>query len=561
MASDGKIVFEVTIDDKNVVTSIRDITNTIDKESKNWDQSTKSAFNNVEKSSESTSSYISAAFEGCFISIASSIISATSSILSAFGEWALAAIDMASDLEEVQNVVDVTFGEAGARKIETWAKKAGSQFGLTELQAKKFASTMGAMMKSSGLTGDQIIEMSEDLAGLAADMASFYNLDFETAFGKIRSGIAGETEPLKQLGINMSVDNINEFLKASGSEVKFGDMSQAEQMLTRYQYLMKATEDAQGDFVRTSADSYANLGRQIETQGAQLQTAFGKEALPIAKQWREDYLNFLKLLNGDTGVTVTGTKDQLTKRMEEQSAAAEQARTSMDELAGSYAELFDMEAGVYDSNFYKSFGEYFYETLRAQQPFAGGRQRERIDSILGEMTPFYEQIGAAETEVSSLQEQLNQLATETPDTSAAGAEIVSDLVSGLKSEKGSLQAEVNAINFLLSSIGSASPFASGVSGSIFIPQHETGLSRVPYDGYLASLHEGEGILTAEENRVWHRFKNGQGNGFDYDTMGGVMRDNIKPGGNVYLDGRIVGSVISDQQGKSFRQLQRSGWQG
>ena len=67
-------------------------------------------------------------------------------------------------------------------------------------------------------------------------------------------------------------------------------------------------------------------------------------------------------------------------------------------------------------------------------------------------------------------------------------------------------------------------------------------------------------LTEQENRIWQRFKAG-GAGIDYDTMGGVMRDNIKPGGNVYLDGRIVGSVVSDQQGKAFRQLKRSGWQG
>jgi hypothetical protein len=76
------------------------------------------------------------------------------------------------------------------------------------------------------------------------------------------------------------------------------------------------------------------------------------------------------------------------------------------------------------------------------------------------------------------------------------------------------------------------------------------------------LHEGEGILTAEENRVWQRFKNGQQpNSVDYDALGGVVRDNVRTGGNVYLDGRVVGSVISDQQGRSYRQLQRSGWQG
>ena len=58
------------------------------------------------------------------------------------------AIQAASDLQEVQNVVDVTFGDAGAKKIEAWAKSAGSQFGLTETQAKRFTSTLGAMMKS-----------------------------------------------------------------------------------------------------------------------------------------------------------------------------------------------------------------------------------------------------------------------------------------------------------------------------------------------------------------------------------------------------------------------------
>ena len=91
-------------------------------------------------------------------------------------------------------------------------------------------------------------------------------------------------------------------------------------------------------------------------------------------------------------------------------------------------------------------------------------------------------------------------------------------------------------------------------------EYETGLDRVPFDGFLASLHEGEGILTAEENRIWQRFKAGQP-GMDYDTLGGVMRDNIKPGGNVYLDGRQVGTVVSQIQGNQYRTMQRSGWQG
>lgn len=112
--------------------------------------------------------------------------------ITAFG---LECVNAASDLQEVQNVVDVTFGNSAA-EIDAWAKTAINQFGLSETKAKQFASTLGAMMKSAGLAGSEVVEMSEALSGLAADMSSFYNLDFDTAFQKIRSGISGETEPL-----------------------------------------------------------------------------------------------------------------------------------------------------------------------------------------------------------------------------------------------------------------------------------------------------------------------------------------------------------------------------
>ena len=190
------------------------------------------------------------------------------------------AIQAASDLQEVQNVVDVTFGNAGAKKIEAWAKAAGEQFGLTETQAKKFTSTLGAMMKSSGLAGDEIVDMSTDMAGLAADMASFYNLDFDTAFQKIRSGISGETEPLKQLGINMSVANLEAFALQKGLDKTFSEMTQGEQVMLRYQYLMSATADAQGDFSRTM-DGFANSKRLFETNLETLKTNLGGFLLDV----------------------------------------------------------------------------------------------------------------------------------------------------------------------------------------------------------------------------------------------------------------------------------------
>ena len=188
------------------------------------------------------------------------------------------AVTQASDLVEVQNVVDVAFG-ANADSINKWSRTALTQFGLNELSAKQFAGTMGAMLKSSGLTGDAVAGMSMKIAELAGDMASFYNLDPTEAFTKLRSGISGETEPLKQLGINMSVANLEAYALSQGLKVKYNDMSQAAQMTLRYQYLLQATADAQGDFARTS-QTFANQQRLAEENTKKLSASIASLLLP-----------------------------------------------------------------------------------------------------------------------------------------------------------------------------------------------------------------------------------------------------------------------------------------
>lgn len=170
-------------------------------------------------------------------------------------------IDYASDLAEVQNVVDVSFGKSAA-SINDWSQKALEAYGLNEVTAKRYNGTLGAMLKSTGVAGDSVVDMSEKLTGLAGDMASFYNLDTNAAFEKIRSGISGETEPLKQLGINMSVANLEAYALSQGITTAYDKMSQAEQTMLRYNYLMSVTSDAQGDFARTS-DSWANQTRLL----------------------------------------------------------------------------------------------------------------------------------------------------------------------------------------------------------------------------------------------------------------------------------------------------------
>ena len=324
--ADGQVVFEITGDRRPINQALRETTGDIERESRNWDRAAGQAGDNIQDK-----------FGKVFKAVATSAVAAkVGKVLLDFGKDAMQA---ASDLQEVQNVVDVTFGD-GARQIEAWAQKAGTQFGLTETQAKKFTSTLGAMMKSAGLAGPEIVGMSTDLAGLAADMASFYNLDFDTAFQKIRSGISGETEPLKQLGINMSVANLEAFALTQGITKAFDSMSQGEQTMLRYQYLMQATADAQGDFARTS-DGFANGLRALETNIDQLKTNVGTLLLPVINDVISGVNNMVSALTAKPHRTVlddfADVDKQTAERLAEIQATADEARdlvAVLEELGG-----------------------------------------------------------------------------------------------------------------------------------------------------------------------------------------------------------------------------------
>lgn len=189
------------------------------------------------------------------------------------------AIELGSDLAEVQNVVDVTFGSLNGT-IDKFAKNAIRQFGLSELSAKQYSSTMGAMLKSMGLTTDQAAAMSMQITGLAGDMASFYNLSGDDAFAKLRAGISGETEPLKQLGINLSVANLEQYALAKGITKTYDAMSEQEKVLLRYNYLLSVTSDAQGDFARTS-NSWANQTKILSEHFNSLKATIGQGLINV----------------------------------------------------------------------------------------------------------------------------------------------------------------------------------------------------------------------------------------------------------------------------------------
>lgn len=235
---------------------------------------------NKTKDSGTSISHFAQDFKSAFTFSAGTLLAdAIKGAVSAAIELGKEGIALASDMEEVQNVVDVTFG-TGANTINAWAKAAQSAFGMSELKAKKYSSTIGAMVKSMGLSSDEALSMSQSLTELTGDMASFYNLEHEEAFEKIRAGISGETEPLKQLGINMSVANLEAYAMTQGINTAYNSMTQAQQAMLRYNYLLSVTGDAQGDFARTS-DNYANAIKTLEDNVNSLITSAGQWGIDV----------------------------------------------------------------------------------------------------------------------------------------------------------------------------------------------------------------------------------------------------------------------------------------
>lgn len=176
-------------------------------------------------------------------------------------DFGKSAVSLGSDITEVENVVDTAFGSM-AGKAYDFAKNAASQFGLSELAAKQYSGTMMAMLKSSGVAQGAASDMSITLAGLAGDLASFYNLDTDEAFYKLRAAIAGETEPLKALGINMNIVNLEAYAMSQGINKAYKEMTLAEQTILRYNFILAKSRDAHSDFAKTS-NSFANQLRLL----------------------------------------------------------------------------------------------------------------------------------------------------------------------------------------------------------------------------------------------------------------------------------------------------------
>ncbi|MDO5125332.1 MAG: hypothetical protein Q4D35_03030 [Ruminococcus sp.] len=189
------------------------------------------------------------------------------------------AISTASDLQEVQNVVDTAFGSM-SDKMEQFAKTSITQFGISRLAAKQTGSTFMAMASGMGIAQDSASDMAVALTGLSADMASFYNVEQDVSSTALKSIFTGETETLKKFGVVMTEANLEAFALSQGITKSLSAMTQAEKVQLRYNYVMAQTSLAHGDFAKTQ-DSWANQTRILSEQWKEFSGTVGQALMGV----------------------------------------------------------------------------------------------------------------------------------------------------------------------------------------------------------------------------------------------------------------------------------------
>lgn len=218
---------------------------------------------------------------------------------------ATASVKYASDMTETTNKVSVVFGK-NADAIGRWSDSSLKYMGLAKETAMDMAASFGDLGSSMGIVDDKNYEMSTSLVQLAADMASFKNISAERAQEALAGIYTGETEALKGLGIVMTDANLEAFALTQNTGKQYSEMTQAEKVALRYQYVIQASSNAMGDFARTS-DGTANQTRMLKESLKETATEFGEVLAPAANDvvhMLNELLDKIKSMNPEAQKTV-----------------------------------------------------------------------------------------------------------------------------------------------------------------------------------------------------------------------------------------------------------------
>lgn len=218
-------------------------------------------------------------------------------------------INKASEYQEDLNLFTVSMGEY-AEEAYNYAQKVSEVVGIDPAEWMRNQGVFNTIITGFGVAGDKAAYMSQNLTQLGYDLASFYNIDFESAMQKVQSGIAGELEPLRRLGYDLSVARLEQERLNLGIDKSVSSMTQAEKSQLRYYAMMTQVTQVQGDMART-LEQPANMLRVLRAQIEQCARAIGNlfipiltKVLPIAIAVADGLRQIISAIAGLFGVTL-----------------------------------------------------------------------------------------------------------------------------------------------------------------------------------------------------------------------------------------------------------------
>lgn len=185
----------------------------------------------------------------------------------------------AADYEESLNLFTVTMGDQAKQGIE-WLEKFSNALYLDPTEVMQYMGSFNSLIKGLGTASDKAYLMSKNLTQLTYDLASFKNIKPEVAFQKLQSAISGEIEPLRNVGVALSENTLQELAYSLGLETNVRDLTEAQKAQLRYIQIMKSSTEWQTDMGRTLVTP-ANALRVLTQEFRMLARAIGRVFIPI----------------------------------------------------------------------------------------------------------------------------------------------------------------------------------------------------------------------------------------------------------------------------------------
>ena len=352
MSLDSELVLQAVFDGKKAKDGLAKFNKQVDETAKDMDKlgintkkteknvkSSTTAFNKFNSTLKNTDGAVNKSNKamGSFVDVLAKAYIAMQALGFAYDN----TVKKASQLEEVNNLLGVIASPGGQETIDQFNEIIDQQIrlgALSELSAKKITGSFANIFNGLSFGGDAMAELSGTLTQMTVDFASFYDLSFEEAQNKLTSGLVGESEPLKQIGILLTEAQVANYALANGIKQANVELTEQEKVLIRLALIQEKSVSSVGDFARTS-DSFSNSIKVAQTNIEALGLTIGAKLIPALLPTVQAFTEFTTNLNSSAKGSET-----LDKAIEFIAGSLEVLRavfTSIVSVIGVFVDLFD----------------------------------------------------------------------------------------------------------------------------------------------------------------------------------------------------------------------------